>query len=139
MLRIDEFINDHRYHIVSKLLEIDKNVSSQKQGDGVFVTQSMPLVSAIINIGSTTEDYKQTLEYIKETWGEEAELDDSSAISILSGLVFLYLVTHENERISKEIENSAPKDRENLNKEKQRWSGVYKRVEVLFDEKIYSQ
>lgn len=145
ILGVGGFLENHRHHIVSKLIEFDKTVRAQNQGDGAFIAQSIPLINAIINIGSSTEQYRATLKYIKEAWGgNEGDIDDPDAISILSGLIFLYLVEFEKKEIAKELctlhEKNKKYNSDGISQEiklvedkKNIWDIVNKRIEILFE------
>ncbi|GET36550.1 hypothetical protein [Microseira wollei] len=101
-LDVEDYIFEHIDLIYHKLEQCDlrakkaENDGNQRyQCDMMFIAESLPVISAIIQVGSKLENYNSAKKWVRD------ELPDADAVSVLSALTFLYIVgmgqgEHEN-------------------------------------------
>ena len=112
-----------------------------------FVTLSLPLISAIINVGSTFESYGKALKFVRTHARELAlnanpnalqpnspELDDAHAIPTLTALIFLFVAENEAELLKQDLLKAdlSEEQKKELVTKSQAWKNVVDRVEGLF-------
>jgi hypothetical protein len=90
-LNIDNFIKEQEATIFEKIEDSYKRVESGPRGSMMFVEQCLPLASGIINVGSTSEDYR-----LAKAWLAE-ELPKVDPILILPALTLMYVVNKGRE------------------------------------------
>lgn len=120
-LKIDDFIDKHEEQIFTKLEECDQNIMTalekgqidQSQDFVMFMCQALPLISSIIQIGSSLKALNEATDKIRE------KLSDIDAVSVLSALTFAYIV---EVKVWGEFKSSE--------KEKQ-WNRIRNRVQKL--------
>ena len=85
-----------------KLEQKDQNGDDQNaediecQSDMIFIAESLPIISAVIQVGSKLDNYRKAKEWVR------GKLPDADPVSVLAALTFLYIVEMGRE----EYENS---------------------------------
>ncbi len=80
------FIERHQKTIFDKLEHF--YTEEEKDHEFAFIAASLPLISGIIHVGSTVDNYKNATEWIKK----EQKMPNADPASVLSALTFIYLV-----------------------------------------------
>ena len=133
-LGLIKFIQSRR-EIYDKLIEYDTQTRKKDQGDLAFLAQSLPLIYAIINIGSTSQQYRAGIDCIKERLASKSQevIGDETAKAVLSAFVFLFIVQQEMEHITSQlVDADSDTDKVELTNKQDAWEKVKERVEVLF-------
>jgi hypothetical protein len=117
-LKAQDFINQHRVEIYARLEECDERVTkAQSEGkvngeaDIVFIAECLPMVAAILHVGSTLQNYREAIKKVSDA------LPDADPVAVLSALTFLYIVERG--------QNEAPADKTEA------WKRIAKRVSRL--------
>jgi hypothetical protein len=92
-LKAQEFIEQHRPEIYARLEECDRRVVTAKdlaggEADVIFIAECLPMVAAILHVGSTLRNYREGVKWISDS------LPDADPVTVLSALTFLYIVEH---------------------------------------------
>lgn len=114
-LRVDKFIENHKEKIFAKLEENFGRVKDQPQAHLMFVALCLPLVSGVIHVGSTLQDFNHASDWIKQTLG------DVDPVAILSTFTLVYIV----KKGLKEFSGSNDRNR------KQLWEDMYDAIQTL--------
>ncbi len=83
------FIQQHQEEIFNKLeLLYTTYTTKEKNHEFAFIAASLPLISGIIHVGSTIQDYEEATEWIQQP----ENMPNADPSSALSALTFIYLV-----------------------------------------------
>jgi hypothetical protein len=124
-LDVGRFIETHQGAIFDKLEKSDSHHTKDHQGDLMFIAENLPLMSAIINVGSTIETFKNAKDWVnKPKLDGGLELIGADPISILSALTFRY-VARKGYELSK---TSGEKEKIEI------WQRICKRTKMLISE-----
>lgn len=87
-LGLKEFIGDHFAQIRERLEYFDSVVMARagSETDTLFLAESLPFVNSVIQVGSPNGKYIKAIEWMR------SEMPEAAPVSILTGLVFLYIV-----------------------------------------------
>ncbi|MEA3208588.1 MAG: hypothetical protein QOE70_1645 [Chthoniobacter sp.] len=86
LLRVDRFIEENKQIILERLQENYSGVTAQKQAYAMFITGSLPLVSGIIHVGSTADDFARAAAWVRD------KSPKADPINVLCHFVLIYLV-----------------------------------------------
>lgn len=86
LLQIDDFINTQKGEIFERLEAGYRSTMNRPEADLLFIAESLPLISAIVNVGSTLNNFRQAVEWVKK------ELPYAEPVSALSALTFIFIV-----------------------------------------------
>jgi hypothetical protein len=116
-LGLGGFIDSYKMKIYDRL----ENCQVQVAGDAAtesqsFFTESLPLISSIIHIGSSRVKFIKAIEHIKETW-PNADPD-----FLLSALTVIYLVRKHQDVLTTSLKNE---------QEMARWERISQDLEML--------
>jgi len=124
-LGVGGFIETHQKEIFDKLVKSDSYHTKDHQGDLMFIAENLPLMSAIVNVGSTMEKFKNAKDWVNKPKLEGGlELIGADPISILSALTFRY-VARKGYELSK---TSGEKEKIEV------WERICKRTKMLISE-----
>jgi len=87
VLKADGFIRSHRQEVYARLEQaFTRATSSEGEGSVMFVAETLPLMAAIVHLGTTLDDY------IRATHWAEERFPGGVPTSTLSALTFIYVV-----------------------------------------------
>lgn len=90
LLNLENIVKEDlaRNHIYPRLEECEKIAGDAGiHSDMIFISEGLPLINGIIQVGSAPQNRKKALDWIKERWGADADPK-----IVLSALVFIYVV-----------------------------------------------
>lgn len=88
-LQISDFIETHKTEIFGRLkenYELAHSGKSEPESDLAFIADSLPLISAIIQVGSNKEVYLKACKWVQKS------LPSANPSSVLSVLTFIYIL-----------------------------------------------
>lgn len=101
-LGLASFLQQHAEQIYARLQQFDAVVMTESTADvaavfkgdrdTLFLAESLPFVNSVIQVGSPNAQYIQAIEWMRKV------MPDAAPVSILTGLVFLYIVEAGTER-----------------------------------------
>jgi hypothetical protein len=118
LLVLRNFVRDNKNAIYKQLEDCDARVSQGPSGldpDAAFIAQSLPLISGVIHVGSTRENFEAAA-----TWVQK-QSPHAEPASLLSTLVLLYVVDQgwQDADVSKDADK------------KTQWGRIYQRAQWL--------
>jgi hypothetical protein len=119
LLRIDNFIDAQKGEIFGRLENGYRNTMNRQDADLLFIAESLPLISAIVNVGSTLTNFKTAADWVKQ------KLPDAEPVSALSALTFIYVI----DKGYKAAQNLGDEDKRRV------WTKMRERVETLLGRK----
>lgn len=126
LLKIEDFLNAHIEKIFDRLEQYDHRVleletQGEIEGEVIFVAESLPLISGVINVGSSRESFDEACEWVRNKFpGHEP-------VPLLSALTFVYIV---NEKWSKFEQAGSTMPKEEAEK-KEIWERIHDRVQKM--------
>jgi hypothetical protein len=118
-LKVAQFIDSHKDQIYAKMEANYQRVRDEQQAHLMFVALSLPLVSGVIHVGSTLQDFKRASEWVKQ------KLRVADPVAILSTLTLVYIV----EKGLREFADSGDLAR------KEQWEGMNEWMQSLLHAK----
>lgn len=120
-LGVANFIDDHKSEIYAKIEQYHEETLSlkPKEQDANFIAQILPLINAIIMVGSTRDRLAEAKKWV----GEELRQNSANPVDVLSGLLLIEVMKKGHD----EFDNS---ENEEMRKT---WNHIYKRVKKLLD------
>jgi hypothetical protein len=85
LLRVDGFIEENKQLILDRLQEIYGAVTAQKQASSMFIAGSLPLVSGVIHVGSTVDDFARASAWVRDKSPKE------EPVNVLCRFVLVHL------------------------------------------------
>ena len=85
-LKIGGFIDLHKDAIFRKLEEHHRQVGDESESPLLFIAEALPLVSGIINVGCTVENFREAVRWLK------SYLPDADPFAILATLTLIYIL-----------------------------------------------
>lgn len=119
LLQIDPFIEAQSHEIFERLEKGYRGAANRQDADLLFIAESLPLISAIVNVGSSLANFKQAADWVKQT------LPEAEPVSALSALTFIYVV----ERGVRDAQASDDTEKKNT------WTKMQNRVDALLSNK----
>jgi hypothetical protein len=100
-LNLKEFITTHEADIFAKLESCDAHTKKlESDGTIMFITEILPLITAIIHVGSTSENFKDAKNWVRNS------LPEADPVSVLTAITFLYIVNRGRAKYSNSKEKS---------------------------------
>jgi hypothetical protein len=118
-LQIDDFIKAQKKEIFERLEKGYRGAANRQDADLLFIAESLPLISAIVNVGSSLANFKEAADWVRET------LPDAEPVSALSALTFIYVV----DKGYQAAQASGDVEKENI------WTRMQDRVDALLSQK----
>jgi hypothetical protein len=114
-LNAHDFMEKHAPEIFNRLKDVEVRAESMgPEGNLFFVAECLPLVAAIVHVGSKPEDFGKA-----RAWAQE-KLPKADAVSALSALTFLNIVENGIRSATKANSNDLPV-----------WQSMRKRLDSL--------
>jgi hypothetical protein len=88
-LQVSDFINTYKSEIFMRLEENYERAHSGKsepESDLAFIADSLPLISAVIQVGSSKQSYDKACHWV------QSSLPNANPAPVLSVLTFIYIV-----------------------------------------------
>jgi hypothetical protein len=115
LLQIDDFIKAQKKEIFERLEKGYRGAANRPDADLLFIAESLPLISAIVNVGSSLSNFKQAADWVRQT------LPEAEPVSALSALTFIYVVGKGHEA----AQDSGDMEKKNI------WTKMQARVDAL--------
>lgn len=101
-LKLDQFIDARKNDLYERMEQADKRVTGIGEGGGcvrpecdlAFIAECLPLMSALLRVGSSPASYKKAVEWVS------GAMPGTDAQAVLSALVFLYVVRNALKEVS---------------------------------------
>lgn len=119
LLKIDGFIKAQSKEIFGRLESGYRSTRTRAEADLLFIAESLPLISAIVNVGSSLENFRKAVDWA------QIELHHAEPVSALSALTFIYVV----DKGYKAAQESGDADSKNM------WTKMKELVETLLSKK----
>lgn len=85
----DLFIEKHKQQIFNRLEDLYK---AEEQHELAFIAESFPLISGIVHLGSTVQDYRNATAWLTGTNPQQGNMPSTDPAAVISALTFVYLV-----------------------------------------------
>jgi hypothetical protein len=85
LLRVDRFIEENKSVILDRLQENYEAVKAQNLAPAMFITGSQPLVSGIIHLGSTADDFARAAAWVRD------KSPKADPVNVLCHFVLVYV------------------------------------------------
>jgi len=113
------FIDLHKSGIYKKLEECDKLATQTQTREGqTFLSESLPLISSIIHVGSSRGNFTRAANLIKENW------PDADPAVLLSAFTFMYIVSKREDSLGVSLRN---------NRKRAVWDRISRSVDTLIN------
>ena len=89
-----DFFRDNQPRLLQKIKSIHYDAErSPVDSDMLFIALCLPVASGVIQVGSNAADLDAARQWVQENWGDKEKKYVPDAVSILSSLTLIHIVT----------------------------------------------